>query len=147
MFKKFTMLLAPLVLVPLGSVLTPLAAHAQSSYNYWTSWRNCSFNFRDYTPVSVKIQVRYSDYAAHAIEVQYGADNSERISKVQIWESRKLDGQPEQPWPYISLNSGNQTTWRSQPFNLTWISTLGTRYVNVKLYNADGRTCTSKRPF
>ena len=151
MFKKFAMLLTPFMLTPLGSLLTPSAANAQTTtpYLYWTKWDNCRFNLRDYTPVSVRISVR-SDFAARATRFQYGNGNSERISRVQVWEGREIDGKPPQSFPSITIDTGNQSTFiYSQDFNpgQTWVSNLGSRYVYVKLYNADGRTCISKIPF
>jgi hypothetical protein len=107
------------------------------------------FNLRDYTPVSVRISVR-SDFAARATRFQYGNGNSERISRVQVWEGREIDGKPPQSFPSITIDTGNQSTFiYSQDFNpgQTWVSNLGSRYVYVKLYNADGRTCISKIPF
>ncbi len=148
-FKKFAIFLVPFLLTPFSSLLTPSVAHAQtvSPYLYWTKWDNCHFNLRDYTPVSVRIYVR-SDFAARATRFQYG-NNSELIRFVEVWEGREVNGQT-QSFPSITINTGNQRTFiLSQDFNpsQTWISNLGSRYVYVKLYNADGRTCISKIPF
>lgn len=146
MFKKFAILLAPFMLAPLGSLLTPSAAHANTTY--WTPTKDCKFSARDYTRWSARIEVRSSDSAARAIQVKYGYGNSERISRVKVWENRVIDGN-SQSFPSITLDSGNRTDWTSPIFNppQTWISTLGSRYVNVTLFNADGRTCTSKIEF
>lgn len=149
MFKKFAIFLTPFVLAPFGSFFTPSEAHAQTSYAKWTNWDNCRFSVRDYTPVSVRIEWRYSDFAGRSTRVQYGNGNSERISAVEIWESRTIEGKPTQNFPSRTLHTGNQFTYMSPMFDppRQFISNLGTRYIYVRLTNADGRKCISQLPF
>jgi hypothetical protein len=149
MLKKFTMLLAPFALASFGSLLTDSAVHAAD----WTGWQNCYFSTGlapDYTPWRAYIDVR-SDSAARAIRVQYGGErsNSERISAVTIQESRIINGANQALTPTVTINTANLTTWTSQLLtSLPWVSSaFRPRYINVTLFNADGRTCSSRSVF
>jgi hypothetical protein len=149
MFKKFAIFLTPFMLAPFGSFFTPSEAHAQTSYTEWSQWDNCRFSIRDYTPVSVGIERRYSDFAGRAMRVRYGNGNSERIAVVEVWESRTISGQPTQNFPSQTLTTGNQFTYISPIFSppRQFISNLGVRYIYARLTNADGRKCISQFSF
>ena len=155
MFKKFALLLAPFVLSPLGSLLTPSAAHAQT----WTGEERCVFSMwglldKDYTPWRASIAFR-SDDAARAVQVEFGLNNnSERISALKVWESWVNDEGVESivkdSSRMVTFSPPYMTNFTSPTMSLPWVSNFFyplPRYVNVKMTNADGRTCTSKIRF
>jgi hypothetical protein len=145
MFKKWATLLTPFVLAPLGSLLTP--AIARADYSYWIPLQNCQFSARDYTRWSVQITVRSSDNAAHVTRIQFGnGGNDELIRRLTFWESRRLNGVETRYSEQNYYFNPGITNW-DKSLTTTWISTAGNRYVNLKLYNNDGRTCTDKVEF
>jgi hypothetical protein len=148
MFKKFALLLAPFVLSPLGSLLTPSAAHAQT----WTGVERCVFSWwpwggvHDYTPWRALIAVR-SDGAVRAVQVEFGLnDNEEGISKLEVTETRMING--VNTYVQESLRtvgwSPPKTNFTSPTMSLPWVSNLfRPRYVKVVMTQPDNRKCTS----
>jgi hypothetical protein len=155
MFKKFALLLAPFVLSPLGSLLTPSAAHAQTQR--WTGTVNCVFStwpgggLRDFTKWRALIETR-SDGAVRAVQVEFGQDgNQEYISVLEVDETRMIDGQGE---VYVKDSLRTKgfvppvTSFKTPIMSLPWVSNLyRPRYVRVKMIQPDNRDCTSKISF
>jgi len=154
MFKKFALLLAPFVLSPLGSLLTPSAAHAQTQR--WTGVENCIFStwpgggLRDYTQWRALIETR-SDGAARAVQVELGMNgNQEYISRLEVKETRMING--EEVYVNDSLRTRGfvppVTSFKTPIMSLPWVSNLyRPRYVRVKMIQPDNRDCTSKISF
>jgi hypothetical protein len=144
MFKKWVTLLAPLVLAPLCSLLTP--AIARADYSYWTNWRSCEFSWHDNTPWRVLIAVRTSDNAAHITRIQFGNGNSENIRQLQFWETKIVNGQSATYSRQTYAFSPAITSW-DHSITTTLISTQGNRYANIWFYNNDTRTCQDRIEF
>ena len=152
MFKKFALLLAPFVLSPLGSLLTPSAAHAQTQR--WTGLGNCIFStwpgggLRDYTQWRALIETR-SDGAVRAVQVELGQNgNQEYISHLEVYETRMIYGQGE-----IFVKDSFRTrgfippvtSFKTSIMSLPWVSNLyRPRYVRVKMIQPDNRSCNSR---
>jgi hypothetical protein len=158
MFKKLTAILMPLVLAPLGLLLTP--AIARADYTYRTRRQICSFSSggADKVAWTAEVSVRSRDNAARITRIMFGSDDQDpRIRIFIFWESRVV-------W-YRRMAERVETRYSQQTYNFiptvytwdsllryevlptTWISTLGNRYINVWFYDSSGRICKDRIEF
>ena len=144
MIKKFVMLLTPFLLAPFGTLMTSSPAHA----DYWTDWQKCVFrNFpQDYTWWSARIETR-SDGAARPKQIMIGNGNTEGILVINAWDSwdvasgrRRSNTYEQSYWPPVYQE-------KTGTFAVTWIAQRLPRYVNVGLYDNQGRACQSEIRF
>lgn len=140
MLKNWVTILTPLVLAPLGSLLTPVVAHAD--YSYWIPVQRCNFGGRDYTPWSAQIRVRSADKSARITRIQFGnGGNDEKIVQLQVREWKDQTIKRTRTYKF----SPPIKQW-DQTMSLPFVSPEG-RYATLWLYNADTRSCQSRVNF
>jgi hypothetical protein len=126
------------MLAPLGSLFTPLVAHADSVL--WTTEKKCTDKTNHTALVKIEITVRTSDNAARITAYQFRDDKDSRFGPVrqsQVWEKRVLNEKPTYYYPDPKTNEKPPANKRLPLIFKDWISAKAgvKRYGHVWLYS------------
>ena len=150
MFKKLAILLTPFVLAPLGSLLTPTVAQADSVHQ--TAEQICTDSTKSYVAyVKIQYKIRDSDGARLFTAYQFRDINFGAVRQSQGWERRVINEVSTIYKPTSTTNNPIANTW-IPTYLSKWIAVKAgvTRYGHVWLYSdkrSTGNTCNVEIPF